>query len=149
MGLGATVTPTGTFEMVTFTLPVKPSRGETVTVPALLAPGTTTSVAGLAAIEKPGPWDGCPPPPQEQRMAATRDRTSLRQEEFIARIHGQRCRGYRRSGLGDGDHPLLERYSIPAPSQLLVPSSVHIRRPATLLDQEARPFTHLFLPTID
>ena len=32
----------------------------------------------LAAIEKLGPLEGWPPPPQEQRMAATRDKTSLR-----------------------------------------------------------------------
>src|SRR3984893_6371634 len=91
MGLGATVTPAGTFEMVTFTLPMKPLRGETATVPVSLAPGTTARVAGLAAIEKPGPWGGCPPPPQEQRMAATRDRMSPRELDFIALFLERYC----------------------------------------------------------
>jgi hypothetical protein len=58
-------------------MPLKPLRGETVTVTVLLAPGVTARVAGLAAIEKPGPLDGWLPP-QEQRMAATRDKRSLR-----------------------------------------------------------------------
>src|SRR6266404_7402921 len=90
MGFGATVTPTGTFKMVTFTLPVKPSRGETVTVPTLLAPGTTARVCGTGGDREAGPlgWLSTAP-------TGTEDGSDERQDEpAVVGFHRSHLRSF-------------------------------------------------------